>query len=104
MSEITKEEILAFTEAHKQTALALEHIARGLEDIVTKQDKVLDKLSNGFAKDISDVKIASGQIMSTCSGISKDTNLMRWASAILVTAIISFEIFARFFMHTVTVK
>jgi hypothetical protein len=48
MSEITREELNAFTSAHEKSAAALEKIAGQLEQIVGKIDKVTDKLDNGI--------------------------------------------------------
>jgi t-SNARE complex subunit (syntaxin) len=45
MSEITKEEIVAYTEAQNKTAVSLEKIVDRLGDCVLKQEKILEKLS-----------------------------------------------------------
>ena len=52
MSEITKEELAAFTDAHSRSAIALERITDRLEDIALKQDKIIDKLTNGVTHNI----------------------------------------------------
>jgi len=54
MSEITKEELLAFTDAHAKSAIALEAIANRLTDLTAKQDKMIDKITNGLANHIID--------------------------------------------------
>lgn len=48
MSDISREELLAFTEAHTKTALALETMVQRLEDIIVVQNKLCDKFDNGF--------------------------------------------------------
>lgn len=50
MEGISKEELNAFTQAHEKTATVLEKIAGQLEQIVIKQDKLVDKLDNGFSE------------------------------------------------------
>ena len=50
MSEVSKEELIAFTEAHSKSAVALERITETLENITQKQDKIIDKMSNGLSE------------------------------------------------------
>lgn len=52
MAEITREELIALTESNSKIAVALDRIASRLEDVTTKQEKILDKLSNGMSQTI----------------------------------------------------
>jgi hypothetical protein len=52
MSEISKEELTAFTEAHTKLAVTLERVTDALESITQKQDKLLDKMTNGVSDSI----------------------------------------------------
>lgn len=52
MSDISREELAAFTEAHSKTAVALEKITGTLEDITQKQDKLVDRMTNGVTDSI----------------------------------------------------
>ena len=52
MSEITREELTAFTSSHEKVAVVLEKIANQLETIALKQDKLVDKFDNGVVKEI----------------------------------------------------
>lgn len=45
MSGITKEELVAYTEAQNKTAVALEKIVDRLSDMALKQDKIIDKMA-----------------------------------------------------------
>lgn len=49
MSDISREELLAFTEAHARAAVTMEKITESLIAITQKQDKVIDK--TGFIID-----------------------------------------------------
>ena len=49
MSEITREELNAMTQAYEKSATALEKIANQLEQIALKTDKLCDKLDNGMS-------------------------------------------------------
>jgi len=49
MSDISREELNAFTIANEKTSIVLEKIANQLEQIVIKEDKVMAKLENGIA-------------------------------------------------------
>jgi archaellum component FlaC len=52
MGEISKEELNAFTMSHEKTATVLEKIAGQLEQITSKQDKMISKLENGLSTTI----------------------------------------------------
>lgn len=52
MSEISKEELSAFTEAHTKLAVTLGRVTDALESITQKQDKLLDKITNGVSDSI----------------------------------------------------
>jgi len=52
MSDISREELAAFTEAHSKTAVALEKITGTLEIITQKQDKLVEKMTNGVTDSI----------------------------------------------------
>jgi len=54
MSDITREELLAFTEVHAKSAIALEKITDRLEELTSKQDTMIDKLTNGLIDKIAD--------------------------------------------------
>jgi hypothetical protein len=54
MSEISREELIAFAEAHSKTAVALDKITAALENITDKQDKIIDKMTNGISDAIVD--------------------------------------------------
>ena len=54
MLEITRDELLAFTDAHAKSAVALEKISDNLGLIVKNQEKILDIITNGMTKDIVD--------------------------------------------------
>jgi len=58
MSELSKEEILAFTESHTKVAISLEKIVDSLADLTLKQEKLLDKLTarDSYFKDIEIIK------------------------------------------------
>ena len=66
MSEITKEELNAFTEANTKVAIQLEKIATSLEGIVTNQDKVVTRLYNGLSKEITD------KVEKQCNGCKEE--------------------------------
>jgi hypothetical protein len=48
MSEISKEELNAFTEAHIKSSVALEKIAERLESILNSQEVIVAKMTNGM--------------------------------------------------------
>jgi hypothetical protein len=48
MSEISKEELNAFTEAHIKSSVALEKIAERLENILNSQEVIVAKMTNGM--------------------------------------------------------
>jgi hypothetical protein len=52
MSDISREELGAFTEANSKLSVALEKITDALILITQKQDKILDKISNGMIGEI----------------------------------------------------
>jgi hypothetical protein len=52
MSEISREELSAFAEAHAKSAVALERVTDALEVITQKQDKIIDKMTNGVSEAI----------------------------------------------------
>ena len=52
MSDISREELVAFTEAHSKSAIALEKITESLEHIAKSQEKILEKVANGLANAI----------------------------------------------------
>lgn len=73
MTDFSKEELLAFTEANIKTALVLDKIVNKLEDVVSKQDKILDKFSNGWKKEmLSDVENSFSSHIKTCQGIENN--------------------------------
>jgi hypothetical protein len=54
MPEISEEKLLAFTEAHIKSAVALEKVTDRLSDITVKLDKISDAMSNGMITKIVD--------------------------------------------------
>ena len=46
MSEISKEELMAFTESNSKSALALEKVADRLQDILHNQEKIIGTLTS----------------------------------------------------------
>ena len=52
MSDISREELISFTEAHSKSAIALEKITEALESITEKQDKIIDRMTNGVTDTI----------------------------------------------------
>lgn len=54
MSDISREELVAFTEAHSKTAVALDKITGTLEAITQKQDRLVEKMTNGITDSIVD--------------------------------------------------
>jgi len=52
MADISREELVAFTEAHSKSAVALEKITEALEGLTKNQDKLLDKMTNGMSDSI----------------------------------------------------
>lgn len=72
MSEITKEELFAFTEAHAKVSVALEKISDRLADIVNNQDKVLTSLT----ADTLVTKVAQAVAIATQSRIEAATREM----------------------------
>lgn len=110
MSEITKEELLAFTEASNKTATALEAITNRLTDIIAKQDKLIEKVSNGINDDIKDCQahleevkkiveknqnnsLTIDEIKTVVVDIRKDSGVIRWALAIFTGVAVVLETF-----------
>jgi hypothetical protein len=54
MSEISREELIAFTEANTKSAISLDKIAGSLETIVEKQDKLSDSLASAVVIGVND--------------------------------------------------
>jgi uncharacterized protein YoxC len=110
MSEISREELIAFTEASNKTAIALEAITNRLTDIIAKQDKLIEKISNGIMDDIKECKTNLLEIKEVVGEIGKgvndiadikivsnkireDTGVMKWALGILVGIAVILETF-----------
>jgi len=79
MSEITKEEILAFTEANTKTALELSRIADALTKASENQEKIVARLYNGMAKEIAMEMVKQfnehcNPCASTMKEVQKDTS------------------------------
>lgn len=53
-NEISKEQLIAFTEATTKSATELEKIVSALHLIVEKQDKIVDRIFNGMVDEIVD--------------------------------------------------
>ena len=54
MSDISREELAAFTDASTKSAVALEKVSVSLENIAKKQDVIIEKLANGIVDHIVD--------------------------------------------------
>ena len=52
MSDISREELAAFTKAHSKSAVALDKITQTLEGIAIKQDKALDRIEHEVSDSI----------------------------------------------------
>lgn len=74
MSELTREELLAFTQAHKDQAIALNNVCELVGANSEKLDKVLDKLNNGLKSDITNEIIGKGDERTSLNAIKKDTS------------------------------
>jgi hypothetical protein len=84
MSEITREELAAFTDASTKSAVALEKVSTYLEAISENQGKLID----GMAKVVED-KIQN-------SSISRDIEHTKWLVGIIGFAIIIVSVVIKF--------
>lgn len=94
MTEISKEELNAHTEAQVKTANALSKITDRLQDLTTKQDKILERLNNGFVKTVADIDTKAEEVR-------KDIKWMKTVFSMLFgligLSILILEIIKRFF-------
>jgi hypothetical protein len=73
LGEITKEELLAFTESNIAQAKALTKICDALDDISIKLDKMIEKFNNGLRSDIVRDIVGGGDQKTTLNAIKQDT-------------------------------
>jgi len=85
--EITKEELMAYTEAQIKTATALEKIADRLEDITMKQDTLITKFSNGFTSDMRETKAITASTNLCALKMHEDVKMVKILWTLLAAAI-----------------
>jgi len=71
--EISREELLAFTEANKEQAIALNQVFDLVEVNGSKIDEILKKLNNGLKSDIVSSIIGGGDEKTSLNAIKRDT-------------------------------
>ena len=67
MSEISREELIAFTEAHAKSSVAMEKICDRLGDVLKNQEKILQCVSTGIPTTIT------AEVVRQYDAIHKDT-------------------------------
>jgi hypothetical protein len=99
---LTRDELYAFTEAHKEQALALAKVCDNLTTISTKLDKLVEKLDNGIKKEIMESIVGVGDEHTTLNLIKKDTadnkrniEYAKWFVGIIALVIIIVNVVVR---------
>lgn len=82
MGEITKEELQQFTDAYKQFNVLFEKILVTQTTLVEQQEKIVNRVYNGMAKDIvdgikQDITVCTNSIGQNISETLKNTNSMK---------------------------
>ena len=123
MSEISREELIAFTEAHARVSVALDKISERLADVLKNQDKIIGSLTadtlaakvadavsvatatrlEASSKEINDTLTTKlpGTLMEKINGsdIAKDVDHAKMFLGILTLVIIVTTVLLKFFFN-----